>query len=365
MDFQKRRKRLRKLLKGPEALLVTNETNVRYLTGFTGDSTYLLVAAGSDTDDLLISDPRYEEQLEQECPDVAVAIRKPSDKLVAFTADCIRKRGIGTLAFEPDSVSFATYQSLAAECSASLVAADPLVEQLRAIKDADEIRVLKKAVAIAERGFLSMRARLRPELTETEFAHQLESCLRELGAERFSFTPIVAGGPRAALPHGHPAHSRIGDDPLLLVDWGAEVDGYRSDLTRVLMTSRTPAKISKAYEAVRAAQQAAIEAIRPGATGGDVDRAAREVLSAHGVERRFTHGLGHGIGLDIHEAPRMGKGVETPLKAGMVVTVEPGVYFPGLAGIRIEDDILVTSSGAERLSSLPVEQELNQVDFLA
>lgn len=362
--YAKRRQKLRKSIGKNDGILVTGETNVRYLTGFTGDSTYLIVWQGGDDAAVLVSDPRYEEQIEEQCEGIDTAIRKPSETLMPFTCQTLKSQKLRRLVFEPASVSYGMYEILN-QHGFELQAGVGQVETLRAVKDADEVKILRRAVDVAERAMVSMKAQLRAGQTELEFAHELEHTMRKLGAEGCSFAPIVAVGPRAALPHAEPGKRRIGDDSFVLFDWGATVDGYRSDLTRVVATSRIPAKISKAYEAVLAAQIAAIEMMKPGVLGSEVDAVVRDVLRGHGVEKRFNHGLGHGIGLDIHESPRMGKNFDQPLKAGMVVTVEPGVYFPGLGGIRIEDDVLITSNGCEVLSTLPKSLDENQVALLS
>ncbi len=359
MSQVKRRRKLRKLLRGADAILVTNESNVRYLTGFTGDSSYLIVTSGGDEAAVLISDPRYEEQIEEQCPGLATHIRKPSELLLPVTCKLLKRMDVSKLVVEANSMTLSMFDQLQEAKFGELIRGKAEVESLRAIKDAGEVKLIRRAVDIAERAFISMRAQMRPNMTELEFAHELEHSMRKLGAEGCAFDPIVAVGPRAALPHAEPGTNQLSENPFVLIDWGATVDGYRSDLTRVLTTGRIPAKIFKAYEAVLTAQLAAIDALRPGVTGCEVDAIVRETLAGYSMEKRFNHGLGHGIGLDIHEAPRMGKNFPTPVEAGMVVTVEPGVYYPGLGGIRIEDDVLITESGAEVLSSLPKDFDAN------
>lgn len=360
MNYQRRRNKLRKLLRQSDAMLVTNETNVTYLSGFTGDSSYLLVTKESD---LLLSDPRYEEQIAEECSELLVFIRKPSQLLMPVTCQQIKRLGVGSVAVEGASLTLDMYDTLRDQLGSVVIHKGcGEVEGLRTIKDRDEIRLITQAVAIAERTFTSVRSQLMPAQTEREIAFEIERVIRVLGGEECAFDPIVAVGPRSALPHATPGPSRIGDSSFVLIDWGARVAGYRSDLTRVLLTSKIPAKIARSYEAVLAAQTAVIEAIQPGIKGSELDRIARDQLA--GLSSRFTHGLGHGIGLDIHEAPRLGKNFDQPLQAGMVITVEPGVYFPGLGGIRIEDDVLVTQSGSQVLSSLPKGLETAQVELL-
>lgn len=364
MPYQSRRQRLRKLLPDCDALLITNEMNVRYLTGFTGDSTYLIVLQGKADEVLLISDPRYEQQISEQCPGLNTFIRKPSKLLMDAACEQLERLKPGSVMIEAGSLSVSQFDRLSEVKNVRWVKGTAEVEKLRAVKDQAEIAKICRAVEIAQRAFLSLRAQLRARQTEREFAFEMENTIRRLGGEGCSFKPIVAVGPRAALPHAEPGDACIADSSFVLVDWGAMVDGYRSDLTRVLLTSKIPAKISKAYEAVLAAQSAAIAAVRPGVLTSEVDAAARAVLDEYGITKRFNHGLGHGIGLDIHEMPRLGKNGGVPLQEGMVVTIEPGVYYPGVGGIRIEDDILVTAKGAEVLSNLPREMQSNCVDLL-
>lgn len=388
MPYLKRRREVRKLLDDADAMLITNETNVRYLTGFTGDSSYLIVTRGGDQAALLISDPRYEEQIGEQCPGLSTFIRKPSEQLLEVTSHQIRKLDIGKLKFEGAAMTVDMHDQLREDSPVEWIKGSGEVERLREIKDAGEVKKLKKAVEIAQHALLSMREQMRGQQSEHNFAYELEHTIRKIGGEGCSFKPIVAAGPRSALPHAEPGDGQLGEHGFVLVDWGAIYDGYRSDLTRVLLTSRIPAKILKAYETVLAAQTAAIRAMKPGVSVAEVDQAAREVIAQAGMSKRFNHGLGHGIGLNIHEAPRLGQASKRllpkqqrlasgklssadnrsvpprTLQPGMVVTVEPGVYYPGLGGIRIEDDVLITRDGAELLSSLPRGIEENSVTLL-
>ena len=220
------------------------------------------------------------------------------------------------------------------------------------VKDREEVAEIRRAIDQAERAFTVLRASLRPEQTEKEVADNLEHQMRLFGAKRASFESIVAVGPRAALPHARPTSQRIGASDFVLVDWGAD-SLYKSDLTRVLVTGKIPPKLERIYGVVLKAQLRGIEAIRPGISCEEVDSAARKVIEDAGFGRNYGHGLGHGIGLDIHEGPRLGQGQKNILQPGMVVTVEPGIYLPGWGGVRIEDDVLVTKTGHEVLTSLP------------
>lgn len=352
-----RRQKLLKLFRGAgiDALLVTNPTNVTYLTGFTGDDSYLLL---SPRHALVLSDPRYTVQLEEECPGLELAIRQPGTGILELTARQAAALKPKRLGIEAAALSVAAWQELSRQApQLELAATQGLVEQLREIKDRDEVQAIRQAIDIAQRAFGILRASLRGEQTEKAVADELEHNIRLLGGKGTSFPPIVAVGPRAALPHARPTTQRIDAAPFMLVDWGASGALYKSDLTRVLATSRIPPKLERVYRVVLAAQERAIAAIRPGAMCHEVDLAARETIAAAGWGRCFGHGLGHGIGLDIHEGPRLAANQNRPLQAGMVVTVEPGVYLPGWGGVRIEDDVLVTEDGCEVLSSTPKHWE--------
>lgn len=359
-----RRNRLRQLLEsaGSPAMLVTNQTNVRYLTGFTGEDSFLLV---TEQGELLLSDPRFEQQLAEECPGLECYIRTPGQHLWEITCQQVGHRRLTDLVVETATMSVDLYDRLVASCGVGQIHKGTVqVETLREIKDSDEIQCLKRAVDLAQRVFESLRPQLTCKMSELQVANEIERMVRHLGGSGCSFPPIVAVGPRAALPHATPGSATIGSSDFVLIDWGATLDGYRSDLTRVLMTSKIPAKFQQVYLTVLEAQRAAINVIRPGITAGDVDRAARQVMESAGMADQFSHGTGHGIGLDVHEAPRLAKGQERILKAGMVVTVEPGAYFPQWAGVRIEDDVLVTSTGHQVLSDLPVDLESNITQWL-
>jgi Xaa-Pro aminopeptidase len=332
-------------------LLVTNFTNVTYLTGFTGDDSFLLLTPKSA---VVISDGRYTQQLSEECPELDVAIRKPGTEMLAAVTKVIRSAKVGKLGIEAESMTVAFCSALSKELTrVEIVSTSNLVEQLRAIKDADEVAQIRTAIDIAQRAFAVVRASLRANRTEKEIAYELENQIRLFGGTCCSFTPIVGVGPRGALPHARLSKHCVGESDFVLIDWGARGELYVSDLTRVLVTGKISPKLERIYGVVLKAQLAGIAAIRPGAIMRDVDSAARSVIEAAGFGPRFSHGLGHGIGLEIHEAPRLASNQERELKAGMVVTVEPGIYVPGWGGVRIEDDILVTRTGHEVLSSVP------------
>ena len=340
---------------GLDAFLITTSVNVTYLTGFTGDDSYLLVLPKGE---VLLSDPRYTTQLQEECPDLTLSIRQPGVSMLEGLVREAAKAKLSKLGIEADSMSVGFRERLAQDLSkAELVSTSGLVEGLRIIKDKDETTQLREAVRQAERGFSVLRATLRPDLTEKQVASDLEYQMRLYGAKGCSFTPIIAVGARAALPHARPTDAKIGDADFVLVDWGADGGLYKSDLTRVLVTAKIPPKLERIYRVVLTAQLRAIAKIKAGVTCHEVDAAARDVIAKAGYGGQFGHGLGHGIGLEIHEAPRLGVNQQLKLEPGMVVTVEPGIYFPGFGGVRIEDDVLVTKTGCEVLTSVPKDWE--------
>ncbi len=353
--YQQRRQKLRRQHKIPKqvALLITNLVNVKYLTGFGGSSGWLLVTAN---DERLLSDTRYETQLAQECPDLECDIRNASETQMQALVRVVKKLKYQAIQYESEALTKAAYDGLADQLGVELVSTQKVVEQIRAIKDATEIETIRKAIQINQRVFEIIKCQLTADQTELEIAHELENQMRRLGASGVAFDPIVAVGERSALPHARPSsHHRVGESPILLLDWGTKFGGYMSDLTRVLVTGKVPSKFRKIYDTVLAAQRTAIEAIRPGVSLKSVDQAARGVIEKAGFGKFFGHGLGHSFGLEIHENPMMNPISEGELSAGMVITVEPGIYLPGFGGVRIEDDVLVTHNGGQVLSDLPKE----------
>lgn len=353
-----RRERLRPILRDGEVegLLVASATNVGYLTGFTGDSSVLVLGREKD---VLVSDGRFTTQLEQECPGLEVSIRPTGTELHRAVASVVEAMKWKQVAFEATACTVAEAQALShALPSVSLVGVSGWVEELRRVKDDEEIAAIRAMVQCAEQAFLATRAGICGEDSEKDVADTLDWAMRRGGSRDSSFPTIVAIGRRSALPHARPTRtSRIRDSDFVLIDWGASGEPYKSDLTRVVVTGKVTPEFERIYRVVLAAQERAIAAIRPGARCHDVDAAARSVIDQAGYGGFFSHGVGHGIGRDIHEAPRIRKDSPDVLEPGNVVTVEPGIYLPDWGGIRIEDDVLVTPTGCEVLSRLPKSLE--------
>lgn len=350
LPFPLRRKNLRAFLKRErlDAILITDPLNVFYLTGFTGGDSWLFVSRERT---VLISDPRYELQIAEEAPDIEAIVRRtPTTMFGAVKALAVSAMKVG---IESDSITLGEFSRLTQSADAEWVPVSQAVERLREIKDRGEIAAIREAVRIAAAGFEVLRLILRPEMSEAQVRDELEYQMRRIGAEHTAFPTIAAVGARSALPHAVPTNgARVGDGDLLLIDWGAKKNMYLSDLTRVLATAPRPsALLRKIYNIVLNAQSAALEILRPGVTGAAADAAARRVIDRAGYGRMFNHGLGHGIGLFVHERGRLSVNADRPLRPGMVVTVEPGIYLPGRFGVRIEDDVLITEDGIEILSA--------------
>ena len=356
-DYTVRQEKLRRALAGQHAsaLLVTRFTNVTYLTGFSGDDSFLLVTPDNV---VLITDFRFETQLEDECPGLDLYVRKQGEQMFQAIAKVVKAAGLSQLAIDAESMTVGLREQIAKELpKVSMPSTSGLIELLREVKDKEEIGQIRRAAAIAEKALAIVRHTMLPERSERQVAAELDYQMRQLGAKGSAFETIIATGARAALPHARPGEQTIGSGEFTLVDWGATAGMYRSDLTRLVVTSKISPKLKRVYGVVLEAQRQAIAAIRPGVPACDVDRTAREVISQAGLGRYFGHSLGHGIGLDIHEGPRLIKTNKRPLKPGNVVTVEPGIYLAGWGGVRIEDDVLVTRHGCEVLTRFPKELE--------
>lgn len=339
-----------------DALLVALSPNLRYLSGFTGSNAWLLLSAQRA---ILFTDPRYLLQARQESAGPAEArpcevrvVKGPIFPAVASAIARFRWRRVG---YEPARITCDAFEALRARlpARASLVSADGWIESLRSIKSASEIDLIRRSVLTNSRAFEQAAARLRPGMTESSLAAEIEYRMRRLGAEKPSFDTIVAAGRRTALPHAQPTAAEIRPGSLILVDMGAQQDGYCSDMTRMLFLGNPTPRVKRVYRAVLEAQLAAIDTVRPGVPTARVDAAARRVLQAHRLDHAFVHSTGHGLGLEIHEPPRIGRRDKTRLVPGMAITIEPGVYLEDFGGIRIEDTVAVTPAGCQILTPTP------------
>jgi Xaa-Pro aminopeptidase len=337
---------------GADLLLATSLVNVRYLTGFTGSNALALV--GRDVR-AFVTDFRYVEQSAAEV-DGAFDRTIAQQELMDTIADLLPS-GELRLAFEDAHMSVRAHTRLRELVPerVTLVPGGDAVESLRAVKDAGEIRRIGEAAKLADAALRRIMERGLVGRTEISVAMALERAMQDLGAKCPSFPSIVAAGPHGALPHAQPRDVEIGADALVVIDWGAELDGYCSDCTRTLATGDVSDTTREAYDIVRQAQLAGLDAVRAGAGGREADSAAREVISGAGHGDHFGHGLGHGVGLEIHEAPRLSQRSDSVLTSGNVVTVEPGVYLPGQFGVRIEDLVVVTETACQILTSVPKE----------
>jgi Xaa-Pro aminopeptidase len=334
-----------------DGLVVSDPANVRWLTGFTGSNGLAMV--GRQGARRFVTDFRYLTQASEQL-DGAWTREISSDLLEGLTRQ-LPGEGTMRLGFDDGHLSVRDHAKLAGllRDGIELVPAGGIVERRRAVKEPEELDHIRAAARLADEALSEVLTRGLVGRTEHDVALDIEFTMRRMGAEGASFPPIVAAGPHGALPHAQPRDVEIPPDTLCVIDWGAQLDGYASDCTRTFATGDVDARDREVYELVQRAQVAALEAVRPGPTGRQLDAVARAIIDAAGHAEHFGHGLGHGVGLEIHEGPRLSKQGDDELRAGMVVTIEPGVYVPGAIGVRIEDLVVVTSDGAEVVSSLP------------
>jgi Xaa-Pro aminopeptidase len=352
LDVAPRLGRLRAALPGAQidAILVTKLANVRYLTGFTGSAGVLLVTGDGA---LFVTDGRYTQRSQEELGAAGVDVRIE----IGLTASAQRELLVhampvgGRLGLEDQSVTWAQQREYdAAFEGVDIVPAGALVEQLRRVKDAGEVDRVRRACAIADDAFQTLLPRLGAGLTERQFALELEFAMRERGASGNSFDPIIASGPNGAKPHHMPSDRVIGRNELVVCDFGCVVDGYCSDMTRTVSVGDPGPDARRVYEVVLASQRAGRERVAADVSCAEVDRASRAVIADAGWGEAFSHSTGHGVGLEIHEAPRVASTADDTLLVGDVVTVEPGVYLSGVGGVRIEDTVVVGPTGSEPLT---------------
>lgn len=344
------------------ALLVTNPKDVGYLTGFLGGDSYLLVFAGTSASGsrarkpIVISDFRYKEELEPVQPLAEVFIRARSmiDAVAEVVAGAAELAGDARIAIQAEHMSVAEKAAIGRKIGAKRLAdSTSIIARQRAIKDAFEVGMIRKAAKLQEQALLAVLPDLKPGLTEADVAARIEAEMKRRGSSEPGFQTIVATGPNASLPHYRPQQKKLAANKPVLIDWGAVFQGYHSDMTRVFALGSWPEKIAEIYAIVLDAQLAAAAALAPGKTTAEVDAVARKIIAKAGYAECFGHGLGHGLGLNGHEDPRLTNMLPpTRLEEGMVVTIEPGIYLPGVGGVRIEDDYVITARGADNLCSM-------------
>jgi Xaa-Pro aminopeptidase len=336
--------------KAIDAVLLWGDINRNYITGFTGDESCAIITKGKS---IFITDSRYIEQAKLQVKGFDILDHKGD--FVGFIASLVKEANINKLCFEEDILSYSQYTKFKNALECEFLPLEGLVEEMRLIKDKDEIDNITKAAQIADKAFDHMLQFIQVGMKETEIALELEFFMKKQGASDLSFTSIVASGVRSSMPHGVASDKRIKESEFLTLDFGCVYNGYCSDMTRTLVIGEPTEEMINIYNTVKEAQQLALVEIAPGIKCSEVDKIARDYITSKGYGKYFGHGLGHGVGCEIHEAPRLSPKSEATLQSGMVVTDEPGVYVPEFGGVRIEDLILVTEDGYKVLSKSPKE----------
>lgn len=337
---------------GLDAMLVQALPNIRYLSGFSGSAGLLIVRAAPP--DVFLTDFRYQSQVADEL-DPEIEVRIESESMLKTAREMLFGGGASRVAFEREQLTYRSWSEWSQVEGPALVPVAEWVEEARAVKSPAEIEAIRKACRIADEAFAAILAEVHPGITERELAARLELSLVTRGAEGASFETIVAFGERSALPHARPGSRELRRGDIVLFDFGAVADGYVSDMTRTVSCGEPAPEMRDVYGVVRESQRAALQGIGTGMSGPEADGLARRVIEAAGYGARFGHSLGHGIGLEVHEAPRLSRKSEDRLAPGMTVTIEPGIYLEGIGGVRIEDDALVTEAGLEALTASPKE----------
>ncbi|MBD7906800.1 M24 family metallopeptidase [Sporosarcina gallistercoris] len=347
--------KLRELLaeKELDALLVTSGYNRRYMTGFTGTAGVAII---SKDDAVFITDFRYMEQAADQIKEFRIVQHEKT--IIEEVAQQVAQMKVERLGFEKEDLTFGMYELYKSKVTAELIPTSGLVEKLRIIKTPEELDVLKQAAKIADDAFAHICGFIKAGMTELEVSNELEFFMRKQGATSSSFDTIVASGVRGALPHGVATDKKIQSGELVTLDYGALYNGYISDITRTVAVGEPSEKMREIYEITLAAQKLAVEGIKPGMTGIQADAIARDYIASKGYGDAFGHSTGHGIGLEVHEAPGLSFRSETVLEPNMTVTAEPGIYLPGIGGVRIEDDLVITENGCERLTHSTKELQI-------
>jgi Xaa-Pro aminopeptidase len=329
-----------------EAIWFNGSANIRYLTGFTGSTGFLLLTKEKK---ILITDFRYEEQARKEVKEAQIELVKSS--YLETLADLVKEYSIKTLGFEADSVTYQLYRQAKEAIFASFTPLD--ASKLRGLKTSAEIEKIGKAISIAQRAFKKVLTLVKPGVSEKDLSLELEYQMKKSGAEGIGFDVIVASGANSSKPHAKSSNKKIKRSELVLFDWGCSYQGYHCDLSRTLVVGKADDEIKQLYQVVEKAQKVALGRVQIGRRGSEVDASARLLFSSRKLESFFGHNLGHGLGLEIHEFPTLGPKSEDILRENMVFTLEPGIYLKGVGGIRIEDNVVLKKGGAELLSSLP------------
>ena len=337
-----------------DAFLVTHLPNIRYLCGFSGSAGVLAI---TQRDAIFFTDGRYTEQTRAEVREAKIIIRKGKSGMASAIEWLAGQTSLRRIGIESTHITVAERDIVARSLGRErrIVNAPPIVEQMRMVKSPDEITKIRAACELGVRLFDRLREQIRPGVPEMELAGKLEFAAREAGVDQMAFPTIIAGGKRSALPHGRASQASVPRRGFVVCDFGVILSGYCSDMTRTLHMGRPTAEARRVYDAVRDAQQAGLEAVRPGKNVGEVDSSARKLLYNKGLEKFFTHSTGHGLGFEIHEGPRVATGQKEVLRPGMVITVEPGVYLPEKWGVRIEDTVVVTETGCDILTKCSKE----------
>lgn len=348
LRVEKLRKKMRE--NNLDSFLITSPYNLRYLTNFTGTTGLAVITLEKA---FFITDFRYTEQAATQAQ--GFEIIKNVGPIFDEVANLVRKEGLRMLAFEESTVSFLEYTVLEEIIDAELIPVSEMIEELREVKDEEEIAIIEKACSIADMAYDHILKMIQPGMTEIEVANQVDFYMRSLGASGVSFSTIVASGLRSAMPHGVASNKVIEQGDMITLDFGCYYEGYVSDMTRTFAIGDPGEKLKEIYEIVLGAQLAVIEAAKPGVTGIQLDAVARDYITKHGYGEAFGHSTGHGIGLEIHEGPNVSARAEKQFIVGNVITDEPGIYLPGIGGVRIEDDLLITPEGNRVLTHSPKE----------
>ena len=347
------RDKIEKEKKEIEGFLVTNLKNLNYLTGFDGEGFALI---GTNGKNYLLTDSRYTEQAQKESPDFKIITDEPSKKnarILALKKTLVQSK-IKMIAFESNHLSYADFKKYSDSFeSIEFLPSENIIEQLRMIKDKEEIIKIKKAAQITTESLKDVFEIIEPGMRELDIASELAYTVRKKGAQKDPFETIVVSGQRSSLPHGKPSEKKIEEGELITIDMGANYQNYNSDITRTIIMGKENQKQKEIFSIVLEAQKAALEFLKPGVSCKEVDSVARDIIVKKGYGEYFGHGLGHGVGLDIHELPRVSFSDDTALLPGMVITIEPGIYLPEVGGVRIEDSVLITEEGYEILTWFP------------